>query len=285
MQNAPSLLLKDRTLTTKLPAFVMCIANCTPDSFWKDSRVSSKNVEWVLEQFEKGADIVDIGGESTRPGSNYIEVEEELERIIPLVQEIRKHSNGAISIDTRKSRVMEEAIKAGADILNDVSALEDDKKLVSVVAKEKIPIILMHKRQNPLTMQENTVYNDIVQDVAAYLASRAKYAISNGIDSSKIILDVGIGFAKDTAANIALIKASNELEKIIKEKHGIETYGFLMALSRKTCIGDITGKTVDQRLAGTIAANMIAVQNGAKMVRVHDTTEMVDALKVLNEIG
>ena len=184
MHNAPQLLLKDRTLTTKLPAFVMCIANCTPDSFWKDSRVSSKNVEWVLEQFEKGADIVDIGGESTRPGSNYIEVEEELERIIPLVQEIRKHSNGAISIDTRKSRVMEEAIKAGADILNDVSALEDDKKLVSVVAKEKIPVILMHKRQNPLTMQENTVYNDIVQDVAAYLASRAKYAISNGIDSS-----------------------------------------------------------------------------------------------------
>ena len=285
MHIAPPLFLKDRTLTTTLPAFVMSIINCTPDSFWQKSRVDTKNIEWVLEQFENGADIVDIGGESTRPGSRYIEAEEELERIIPLVQAVRKYSNGVISIDTRKAQVMEEAIKAGADILNDISALEDDKKMVSLIANEKIPVILMHKRQNPLTMQDNTVYNDVVQDVANYLAERAKYAITNGVASNKIILDAGIGFAKDLAANKALINASTELDAIIKKKHGLETYGFLMALSRKTCIGDITGRTVEERLTGTIVANMIAVQQGAKILRVHDTKETVDALKILNDIG
>lgn len=284
--------LKDRAITTDLPAFVMSIVNCTPDSFWKDSRFKSdtkeqlqKNTEWVLEQFENGADIVDIGGESTRPGSAYVHTEEELERVIPLVQEIRKHSKGVISIDTRKSIVMEEALKAGADILNDVSALEDDNNLVSLVAKEKIPVILMHKRKNPLTMQQNTVYNNVIEDIAEYLAQRALYAIENGVNSNKIILDSGIGFAKDTTANIALIKASSNIEKIIEQKYGINTYGFLMALSRKTCIGDITGKPVDKRLAGTLAANLLAVQNGAKIIRVHDTAETVDSLKVLREIS
>ncbi len=292
IDSAPSLLLKDRTLTTVLPSFVMSIINCTPDSFWEKSRLQSKNygeiqrnTEWILEQFENGADIVDIGGESTRPGANYVEADEEIERIIPLVQAVRKYSTGVISIDTRKSLVMKEAIKAGADILNDISALEDDEALASLVANEKIPVILMHKRQKPLTMQQNTVYNNIVKDIASYLANRVNYAIGNGIDSRKIILDAGIGFAKDTVANIALIKASNELERIIKEEYGLTTYGFLMGLSRKTCIGDITGRTVDKRLAGTLTANMLAVQNGAKILRVHDVQETVDALKVLKEIG
>ena len=292
VNSASSLLLKDRVLTTELPAFVMSIINCTPDSFWEKSRLQSKNngeiqknTEWILEQFENGADIVDIGGESTRPGANYVEADEEMERIIPLVQAVRKYSTGVISIDTRKSLVMKEAIKAGADILNDISALEDDEKLVSLVANEKIPVILMHKRQNPLTMQQDTVYNNIVKDIANYLAERVNYAMRHGIDSSKIILDAGIGFAKDTFANIELIKASNELEKIIKEEYGLTTYGFLMALSRKTCIGDITGRAVDKRLAGTLTANILAVQKGAKILRVHDVQETVDALKVLKEIG
>ena len=292
VNSASSLLLKDRILTTELPAFVMSIINCTPDSFWEKSRLQSKNngeiqknTEWILEQFENGADIVDIGGESTRPGANYVEADEEMERIIPLVQSVRKYSTGVISIDTRKSLVMKEAIKAGADILNDISALEDDEKLVSLVANEKIPVILMHKRQNPLTMQQDTVYNNIVKDIANYLAERVNYAMRHGIDSSKIILDAGIGFAKDTFANIELIKASNELEKIIKEEYGLTTYGFLMALSRKTCIGDITGRAVDKRLAGTLTANILAVQKGAKILRVHDVQETVDALKVLKEIG
>ncbi len=286
------LILKDRILTTNLPAFVMSIVNCTPDSFWKDSRVQSqskeqlqKNTELVLEHFENGADIVDIGGESTRPGADYVPVEKELERIIPLIQEIRKHSDGVISIDTRKSLVMNEALKAGANILNDVSALEDDENLVSLVAKEKIPVILMHKRQKPLTMQQNTVYNNVVQEIADYLAQRALYAIHNGVESNKIILDTGIGFAKDTGANIALINASSEIEQLIMQKYSISTYGFLMALSRKTCIGDITGKPIESRLAGTLAANLLAVQKGAKIVRVHDTVETVDCLKVLKEIG
>ena len=292
MKSAPPLFLKDKTITTELPAFVMSILNCTPDSFWEKSRFSAqtshdlqKNTEWALEQFEKGADIIDIGGESTRPGSSYITEEEELERVIPLVQDIRKHSMGVISIDTRKSIVMYEAIKAGADILNDVSALEDDDNMVSLIANEKIPVILMHKRQKPLTMQQNTVYTDVVKDIAHYLAKRASFAIENGVDSNKIILDAGIGFAKNTIDNITLITACNELEKIIKEDYKLTTYGFLMALSRKTCIGETTGKPVQDRLAGTLSANIIAVQNGAKIVRVHDTDETVDSLKILKELN
>ncbi len=282
--------LKNRDLHTAMPAFVMSIINCTPDSFWAGSRFLSKDgdgiqkiVEYALEQFAVGADIIDIGGESTRPGSSYVEEEEEMCRIIPLIQEIRKHSAGAISVDTRKASVLTEAIKAGADILNDISALEDDSQIVNIISSEKIPVILMHKRDTPLSMQQNTVYNNIIEDVSNYLSERVKYAMQHGVKSSKIILDAGIGFAKGTKDNIALITSSSDIEKKVAQSCGAQTYGTLVGLSRKTCIGNITGKTVENRLAGTLAANFLAVQNGAKILRVHDTVETVDMLKVLKE--
>ncbi len=289
--SVPALALRDNVLTTNLPAFVMTIINCTPDSFWSGSRFLSKNktdtqkiAEYALEQFEAGASIIDIGGESTRPGSSYIEAEEELERIIPVIQAIRKYSNGAISVDTRKADVLKEALKNGVNILNDISALEDDSKLVSIVASEKIPVILMHKRSNPLTMQQNTVYNSVVEDVCDYLHKRVLYAIQHGVDPGKIILDAGIGFAKETQQNIALITSSSEIEKKVSTLSGTDTYGMLVGLSRKSCIGDITGKPIENRLSGTLAANLIAVQHGAKILRVHDTVETVDMLKMLCEL-
>ncbi len=288
----PSLPLKNRTLNTNLPAFVMSIINCTGDSFWAGSRFSlntadelQKTVEYALEQFEIGASIIDIGGESSRPGSSYVEAEEEMERIIPLIQEIRKHSDGAISVDTRKASVLREALRAGCDILNDISALEDDDAIVSIAAKEKIPVILMHKRSDPLTMQQNTVYNNVIDDVCDYLRERVLYAVNNGVEDCKIILDTGIGFAKHTQDNIALITASKYIEEKIVHESGLNIFGMLMGLSRKTCIGDITGKTIENRLAGTVAANMLSVQHGAKILRVHDTAETVDMLKVLEKIG
>ncbi len=291
VRHVPPLKLKNQTIRTDLPAFVMAIINCTPDSFYTNSRFFSKSkndvqktVEYILQQFENGADIVDIGGESSRPGSHYIEEEEELKRIIPVIEEVRKHSKGVISVDTRKSTVLQEALRAGADILNDISALEDDKELVKIVAKEKIPVILMHKRDIPLTMQQNTVYNNIIGEVCDYLSKRVLYALENGVEGSKIVLDAGIGFAKEIKENIDLITSSADIAKKIKSVTGTEVYGTLVGLSRKTCIGDITGKPIEKRLAGTLAANMIAVQQGARIVRVHDTAETVDMLKVLKEM-
>ncbi len=290
--SVPPLFLKDRKLQTNLPAFVMTIINCTPDSFWAGSRFDSKSnfdlqktTEFALEQFENGANIIDIGGESTRPGSRYVEADEEIERIIPVIQAIRKHTKGVISVDTRKSSVLQEALLAGADILNDVSALEDDEDLVRIVANEKIPVILMHKRSDPLTMQQNTVYNNIIEDVANYLAKRVQYATKKGIEGSKIIIDAGIGFSKLTRDNMSLIASSECIEKKVFSLSGISIFGTLVGLSRKTCIGEITGRGIEHRLSGTLAANMLSVQNGARVLRVHDTKETVDMLKILREIG
>ncbi len=287
----PPLELKNRSLHTNLPSFVMAIVNCTPDSFWEKSRSSilkddiEKATEYALQQFESGADIVDIGGESTRPGSTYVSAEEEIERIIPLIESIRKYSNGALSVDTRKTTVLKEALRAGVDILNDVSALEDDSEMVHIVSREKIPVILMHKRGSPLTMQQNTVYNDIIDDIAHYLSDRMLFAVSHGVIPSKIILDAGIGFAKEMQENTVLITSSSLIEERVSSLCNQKPFGVLVGLSRKTCIGDMVSKPVAQRLAGTLAANMLASQNGARILRVHDVGETVDMLKVLRDMG
>ncbi len=271
--------LADRTISTQLPAFVMGIINCTPDSFFGESRVFAQNAaQKAQKMIEQGADILDIGGESTRPGSNYVEDEEEIKRIIPVIKSIRKiNSKIAISVDTRKKRVMEEAWNAGADILNDVSALEDDSGMAQFAADKKIPVILMHKKGIPQTMQNSTEYADVVLEVSTYLENRATYAISCGISPDKIIIDPGIGFGKDLKSNIALIKNCGTLCG--------KKYPVLMALSRKTCIGEITGKPTEERLIGTVTANIMSVQNGATLLRVHDVAECTDSLKILSALS
>lgn len=266
--------LADRKISTELPAFVMGIVNATPDSFWKESRGGA---EHAFKLIEEGADILDIGGESTRPGSDYVSEEEEIRRVIPVIQEIRKKSNIAISVDTRKLGVMKAAWEAGADILNDVSAMEDDPALAEFCAEKKIPVILMHKRGIPVEMQNNTSYSDIFDEVNGYLLERAALAEKAGISSNKIILDPGIGFGKNLEGNVELIKRTGDL--------GNGKYQVLMALSRKTCIGQMTGKETDQRMAGTLAANLLSVMKGATMVRVHDVVQTVDTLKVLKYIN
>lgn len=268
-----SLKLADRTISTELPAFVMGIVNATPDSFWEGSRGGA---EEAFRLIAEGADILDVGGESTRPGSAYVSEEEEIRRVIPVIQEIRKKSDIAISVDTRKLAVMKAAFEAGADILNDVSALEDDPCLAEFCAEKNIPVILMHKRGIPVEMQNNTDYQNIFNEVNDYLLQRALFAENAGVSPEKIILDPGIGFGKNLEGNIQLIKDVGKL--------GNGKYMVLMALSRKTCIGQMTGKEIADRMAGTLAADLVSVMNGAQMVRVHDVKETVDTLKVLKYI-
>ncbi len=270
--------LANRTIKTKLPAFVMGILNATPDSFWHKSRCLDvvQARDFALKMIAEGADIIDIGAESTRPGSSYVSDDEQIDRLIPIIEAIRKETDHPISIDTRKKAVFKRAFDAGADILNDVSALEDDEQLSLYCAQVKCPVILMHKRGEPQNMQNNTAYSDVLHQVCSYLKERKEFALSCGIESHKILLDAGIGFGKDIEANSVLIKNSAFFESQLQSP-------ILVGLSRKSFLADC-GCGQD-RLAGSICANIIAVNCGASYVRVHDVQETVDALRVLHRIG
>lgn len=277
---AKPIFLKDRILSTENPAFVMGIVNANADSFWEKSRGGVRLAKLLVRQ---GADILDIGGESTRPGSEYIDAKEELRRVVPLVKKIRKFSDIPISIDTRKYDVMSAAFDAGADILNDVSALEDDSRLAKFAAREKIPVILMHNamKKNSCKQERNSAImnagdENIFSQVDEYLTRRAQFALENGIAAEKIIVDPGIGFGKDRTQNAALIKNAGKLCG--------GNFSVLMGLSRKRFFGEICGRNVSERLFGTIAANAYSVLNGVSIVRVHDVDAALDMVKVLKEI-
>ena len=268
---------------TERPAFVMGIVNATPDSFYAESRGGA---ERALKLIKEGADILDIGGESTRPGYTPVSVEEEIARIIPVIQAVRRESSIPISVDTTKLDVFKAAFAAGADIWNDVTALsgaqktngEDEKSLDGTaasagepskesalfIAKSGVSVILMHT--GPAAVNE----------VSDFLGQRAVFCLANGVASDKIILDPGIGFGKTTEQNLNLIK---EPLSICAGR-----YPVLMALSRKRCIGDMTGRPAEERLAGTLAADMISVQNGAKIIRVHDVSSAIDTLNVMKNL-
>ena len=266
--------LANRLVKSQLPALVMGILNVTPDSFYEKSRAGLEKARTLIEE---GADILDIGGESSRPGSDYVSAEEEIKRVIPLVKEIRRFSDIPISIDTRKFSVMQAAYEEGADILNDISALEDDEKLPDFCGQKKIPVILMHKRGIPSQMQKNTVYSqDIFTEVNSYLQKRVDFALKAGISSDKIWIDPGIGFGKNQEDNFTLIKKCGQL---LDGK-----YPVLMALSRKSCLGNLCGRDVNDRLAATLTADILSVQRGASIIRVHDVAEAVDSLKVLKSV-
>lgn len=269
----------DRSIGTGLPALIMGVLNATPDSFWEGSRASSvrEGIDRALSMERDGADIIDIGGESTRPGSTYVSAGEELDRIIPIIEGIRRESAIPISVDTRKADVMKAAFDSGADMVNDISAFTDDPALATFAAESGLTVILMHKRGIPETMQDNPSYVDVVAEVRDYLLERARGALKAGIAPDRIILDPGIGFGKRHEDNCALIAG---LAKIADAG-----YPVLMALSRKSCIGKMTGRETGDRLSGTLAANMLAVQNGAKVLRVHDVAQTRDMLMVLQEIS
>lgn len=270
---------KGHIIETDLPAFIMGIVNTTPDSFYEPSRSTSleKSLIRALALEAEGADIIDIGGESTRPGASYISEEEELERVIPLIEAVRGRSTVAISVDTRKAAVMKAAFKAGATLCNDISALIDDPALGTLIAEEAGAVVLMHKRGTPPTMQQNVPqYRNVVTEVRDYLEARVAHALNCGIAHKRIIIDYGIGFGKTAEDNYRLIAASAYFTGL--------GYPLLVGLSRKSFIGYVTGEPPEKRLAGTLAATMYAVQQGASIVRAHDVAETRELLLVLKEL-
>ena len=259
---------------TERPAFVMGIVNVTPDSFYENSRGGA---ERALRLIEEGADILDIGGESTRPGYTPVSTEEEIRRIVPVIEAVRRVSAIPISVDTNKFTVFRAAFAAGADIWNDVTSLsgavqgsEDGTaaaarepliEAAEYIAKTGASVILMH----------TGVGN--VKEISDFLGQRVIFCISNGVASDKIIVDPGIGFGKTLEQNLALIRDPTEICG--------GRYPVLMALSRKRCIGDMTGRPAEERLAGTLAADMISVQKGSQIIRVHDVSAAIDTLNVM----
>ncbi len=247
-----------KILKTDRPAFVMGIVNATPDSFFSGSR---GGVERALKLIEEGADVLDIGGESTRPGYTPVSTEEEINRILPVLIEIRKNSNIPVSIDTTKLEVYKAAFENGADVWNDVCALSGKVENAEYIGRTGSGVILMHNGAGEL------------EDVNKYLEEQVQFCISHGVPLEKIFVDPGIGFGKSNEQSINLIKNTGA---ICDGK-----YPILMALSRKRCIGEMTGKPTEERMAGTLAADLLSVQKGAVMVRVHDVSETIDGLNVM----
>ncbi|MFP3091561.1 dihydropteroate synthase [Treponema sp. TIM-1] len=258
---------------------VMAIVNCTEDSFYPGSHNAGPEaaVERALVAAEAGADIIDFGGESTRPGAAYVSEEEEQRRLIPVIRAFRRQKQTPISVDTRKEPVARAALEAGANLINDISALEDDPALGPRCAEWGAPVVLMHKKGIPTDMQDQPYYEDVVGEVRSYLAAAVARALAVGIPPEHIILDPGIGFGKRREDNLALLTRLDEIRAL--------GYPVLIGLSRKTIIGDLTGREVSQRLAGTLAANALCLMKGARIIRVHDVPEAVDLVKVLSAIG
>ena len=253
---------------------VMGIINVTPDSF-SDGGVHfdhAKALHTALQMEADGAAIIDVGGESTRPGAEPLAAQIEIDRVLPVIEQIRQRSGITISIDTRKASVAEEAIRAGADIVNDVSGMRYSAGMAVVVARSGVTVILMHMRGEPSTMQQFAEYDDVVGDVARELTSMIDDAVAAGVDRGKILIDPGIGFAKTFDQNLELLARADELTPLAP---------IVIGASRKAFIGHLTGRASGpERAVGSLAAVAAAQQAGAAIVRVHDVRETVDFLKV-----
>lgn len=258
---------------------VMGILNVTPDSFSDGGLFynTDEAVSHALQLIENGIDIIDIGGESTRPGAKKISEEEEIQRIIPVVKQIRELSSEIIiSIDTTKSMVAQKAIQSGANIINDISGFSFDNKMIDVVRESKVPVIIMHMQGDPSNMQNNPVYDDLIIDISSFFKSKIKLAIDAGIKKEQIILDPGIGFGKTVGDNFQLINQLNEFCKL--------GFPVMIGPSRKSFIGTTLNLPVDDRLEGTAAAVAVGVMNGARIVRVHDVKEIKRVVTIVEKI-
>lgn len=257
---------------------IMGILNVTPDSFSDGGRYTDleRAVAHALQMQSEGADIIDIGGESARPGAQAITIEEELQRVIPVISAIRKVSAVPISIDTYKPEVMLAAVAAGATHINDIYALRMPGAL-SAAKQCNVPICLMHMQGNPHTMQQAPHYEDVIDEIKQFFAERIKACEAADIHSDKLILDPGFGFGKTLAHNVQIIKQLAEFK--------IFGLPLLMGLSRKASIGAILDKPANERLYGSIAASVLALQNGANIIRTHDVGPTLDAIKIVESMG
>jgi dihydropteroate synthase len=258
---------------------IMGIINCTPDSFYSQSRKQGPGeaLGQALSMVKEGADILDLGGESTRPGASYVSQDEELERIIPVVEAIRRETDIPLSIDTRKSAVARAALNAGANIINDISALRDDPQMTSLAVEKNCPVILMHMQGTPENMQNKPQYESVVDEVLHFLIQAAQKAEKAGVLKENIVLDPGIGFGKTLKDNLDLIRHIRRFSK--------EGYSVLMGLSRKSFIGQILDTDPEDRLIGSLTANGWCAAEGVDILRVHDVLETSQMVRMLQEIS
>ena len=257
---------------------VMGILNVTPDSFSDGGKHTnvSQALDHALRMIEEGATFIDIGGESTRPGAPDVSLQEELDRTIPVIEAVSKNTDCVISIDTSKADVMREAVRAGAGLINDVRALQEPGAL-QAAAEAKVPVCLMHMQGQPRTMQDNPEYEDVVKDVGQFLLQRAQICEEAGISKDAILFDPGYGFGKSLEHNYALVKHLPTLMAL--------GYPVLVGMSRKSMIGNLLNRKVDERLAGSISLATIVAQMGAQIIRVHDVKETADAVNIVKMLN
>jgi dihydropteroate synthase len=273
-----SLTIRTRTFDWGSRTYIMGVLNVTPDSFSDGGKFQTIDtaIARSIEMVASGVDLIDIGGESAKPGAIPVDEKTELERVIPVIRGIRQHSDTQyipISIDTNKATVAQAAIEAGADIINDVSGGKNDPQMFSTVARLGVPYMMMHMRGTPSTMQQMTDYIDLVGEILAFFESQIQTAIEHGIDRSNIIIDPGIGFAKTYAQSIELIRHLDKFHEL--------DLPLLVGVSRKSFIGSILNqKSPERRVWGTAAACCAAIAGGADILRVHDVAEMVDVCRV-----
>ncbi len=255
---------------------LMGVVNVTPDSFSDGGRYLDADaaIGHGLELVRDGADVLDVGGESTRPGAEPVDAEEELRRVLPVVEGLA--STAAVSIDTSKAAVAEAAVEAGASIVNDVTALRGDPEMAALCAEREVGVVLMHMPGNPRTMQDDPRYDDVVDDVRAFLAERLEHALSQGIAEEEIWLDPGIGFGKTLEHNLELLRRLGEMRGLGRP--------LVIGTSRKSFIGAVDGSAVEDRIGGTIASSVLAVAEGADVLRVHDVAEMSQAVRVAEAV-
>jgi len=257
---------------------VMGILNVTPDSFSDGGRYVDADAACAhaMAMIEQGADLLDIGAESSKPGAVAIDEEEERRRLLPIVRELCRRTTIPLSIDTTKAAIAEEALDAGAALINDISALRFDPRMASVVARSGAGVILMHMQGTPATMQRTASYTYVVEDVRAFLAARLEVAQQAGIPRDRILLDPGIGFGKNCEHNVTLL---NHLD-------AFQTLGrpIVVGVSRKAFLGKILGRTIDERLMGTAGAVAVAIMKGARVIRVHDVAPIRDVVKIVEAI-
>ncbi len=257
---------------------VMGILNVTPDSFSDGGQFNQLDyaLKHALQMQKEGADIIDIGGESTRPGAKPVSLDDELARVIPVIEKIRQYSDVVISIDTSKPEVMQAAIQAGASMVNDINALHAEGAL-DICVKHQIPVCLMHKQGNPQTMQDNPEYIAIVDEIKQYLLARADYCVNAGIHSENIFVDPGFGFGKTLENNLSLLKEMQQFCSL--------AYPVLVGISRKSMFLTLLGRDVEHRLVASTSAVVVAYQKGARFFRVHDVAETCDALKLCDAVA
>ncbi|MFH1877958.1 MAG: dihydropteroate synthase [Candidatus Omnitrophota bacterium] len=270
---------RNTTLRIGRRTLLMGVLNVTPDSFsggsvYNDTGLAVEKAERMVQE---GADILDIGGESSRPGALPVPVEEELARVLPVLEAVKRANIGIpVSIDTYKSRVAEQALMKGADIINDITALRGDPAMAGVIAAYSAGVVLMHMKGNPENMQMDPVYGDIVEELLSYLACSVKTAEKNGICPEKIFIDPGIGFGKTTEHNLVILRELRRFTELGKP--------VLIGTSRKSFIGAITGKPVPERIFGTAGTVAASVMNGAFIIRAHDVREMRDVIDIVDAI-